>query len=59
MNNLGNYFGLVIMGAFTIKRANGPQVQVLFKDYVFLSLKHGLHVLNKTQYWMMVPTSKV
>jgi len=29
-----------LMGAFTIKGASGPQVQVIFKDYVFSSLKH-------------------
>jgi hypothetical protein len=59
MNNLYNYFGLVILVAFIIKGTNGPQVQVLFKDYVFSSLKHGLHVLNRTHYWMIVSISKV
>lgn len=29
-----------LMGAFTIKGASGPQVQVISKDYVFSSLKH-------------------
>jgi hypothetical protein len=47
------------MGAFTVKRTNGPQVQVISKDYVFSSLKHGLHVLDRAHYWMIVPISKV
>jgi hypothetical protein len=34
------------MGAFTIKGANCPKVQVLSKDYVFSSLKHGLLILD-------------
>jgi hypothetical protein len=33
-----------------------PYVQVLFKDYVFSSLKHGLHVLDRAHYKMIVPT---
>jgi hypothetical protein len=37
-------------GAFMVKGASGPQVQVLLKDYVFSSLKHGFHVLNKAHY---------
>jgi hypothetical protein len=47
------------MGAFTIKEASGPQVQVLSKDYVFSSLKHGLHVLDRAHYSMIVPILKV
>jgi hypothetical protein len=33
------------MGASTIKGASRSKVQILSKDYVFSSLKHGLHVL--------------
>jgi hypothetical protein len=47
------------LGAFTVKRASGPHVQVLFKDYVFSNLKDGFHVLDRAHYWMIVPTSKV
>jgi hypothetical protein len=47
------------VGAFIVKGMNEPQVQVLSKDYVFSSLKHGLHVFDRAHYRMMVPTSKV
>jgi hypothetical protein len=46
-------------GAFTVKGASWPKVQILSNDYVFSSLKHGLHVLDKANYKMIVPTSKV
>jgi hypothetical protein len=45
-------------GAFTIKGASQPKVWVLSKDYVFSSLKHGFHVLDKAHYRMIVPTLK-
>ncbi len=48
-----------LLGAFIVKGTSGSQVQVLSKDYGFLSLKHGLHVLDKAHYWMIVTTSKV
>jgi len=48
-----------LLGASTIKGISGPQVQALFKDYVFSSLNHGLHVLDGTHYWMIMPISKV
>jgi hypothetical protein len=47
------------VGAFIVKGMNEPQVQVLSKDYAFSSLKHGLHVLDRAHYWMIMPTSKV
>jgi hypothetical protein len=50
---------ICVKGAFTIKRASCPKVQVFFKDYAFSSLKHGLHVLDRANYRMIVPTSKV
>jgi hypothetical protein len=50
---------ICVKGAFTMKGASCPKVQVFFKDYVFSSLKHGLHVLDRAHYKMIVPTSKV
>jgi hypothetical protein len=45
-------------GAFIVKKTNCPKVEVLSKDYVFSSnLKHGLHVLDRTNYRMILPTS--
>jgi hypothetical protein len=49
----------ITISAFTIKEDSGPQVQVFFKDYGFSSLKHGLHVLDRAHYWMIVLISKV
>jgi hypothetical protein len=48
-----------LLGAFIVEGANRPRVQVLSKDYVFSSLKHGFHVLDRAHYWMIMTTSKV
>jgi hypothetical protein len=50
---------LCVKGAFTIKGTSCPKVHVFFKDYAFSSLKHGLHVLGRAHYKMIIPTSKV
>ncbi len=47
------------IGAFIVKRASQPKVQFFSKDYVFSILKHGLHVLDRVHYRMLVPTSNI
>jgi hypothetical protein len=54
LRNLFRFF----LAAFTVKGASRPKVQVLSKDYVFSSLKHGFHVLNKAHYRIMCQLQK-
>jgi len=39
------------LGASIVKTANHPKLQILCSNYVFSSLKHGFHVLNKALLW--------
>jgi hypothetical protein len=54
-----NIMFIVVKKENLVKGANCLQLQVLFKDYAFSSLKYGLHVLDRAHYRMIVPTSKV
>jgi hypothetical protein len=45
----------ILLVAFIGRGANRPRVQILSKDHAFSSLKHGLHVLDRAHYWMIVP----
>jgi hypothetical protein len=58
-NNVHTNIHIPTWSAFTIKGTNWPKVYILSKDYVFSSLKHGLHVLDRAHYRMIGPTSKV